>query len=291
VAAYESPDAAHEAGLAILAMGQAYWLLPFEGRYLVFVASGRAELVRRELESISQLGRRRVRASAHGFSEFRVSAGPFWVYAILLIGVFLGQPYADLKTRGGIDAERMVLSGEWWRAVTALTLHGDVVHLVSNLVSGLGFAFFVARFFGAASGWCLILLAGAMGNALNAWVQYPEGHLSIGASTAVFGALGIMTGVGMWAAWGQPGKSWTFTPWLLPAFGGLTLLGLLGIGDGMSGTIDVAAHISGFLCGGLLGLLGAVRQSVFLKLEKWGAWIGCLSLSVIGISWAVALSR
>ena len=53
---------------------------------------------------------------------------------------------------GRIDAVSIVARWELWRAVTALTLHGDVVHLVSNLVAGAGFALLVARFFGAGMG-------------------------------------------------------------------------------------------------------------------------------------------
>jgi membrane associated rhomboid family serine protease len=185
----------------------------------------------------------------------------------------------------------MLASTEWWRAVTALTLHGDVVHLVSNLVSGIGFALFVARFFGAACGWCLILLAGALGNALNAWIHYPDPHFSIGASTAVFGALGIITGIGIWAALVQPKERWTMPSWLLPAFGGLTLLGLLGVGDGLTERIDVAAHISGFFCGAWIGLLGAFRQSLFLRLQRFRLWIGAIPVAVVALSWVIALAR
>src|SRR5438132_399884 len=50
------------------------------------------------------------------------------------------------------------------------------------------------RLLGPGLGTWLVLLAGAGGNALNAWVHVAH-HTSIGASTAVFGALGILGGL------------------------------------------------------------------------------------------------
>ena len=176
----------------------------------------------------------------------------------------------------------MVQGSQWWRALTALTLHADVVHLVSNLISGLGFAFFVCRFFGAGAGWLLVLLSGIAGNVLNAMVYYPEVHYSIGASTAVFGALGLLTGVGIWAAVLDPDHRLSLPRWLIPVFGGLTLLGLFGVGDG---NVDVAAHISGFACGAVFGALGAWVQSWFLVLQRWSIACGALSLGLLALAW------
>jgi membrane associated rhomboid family serine protease len=171
----------------------------------------------------------------------------------------------------------MVELGEWARAVTALTLHADSVHLLSNLVAGLGFGFCVARYFGSAWGWGLILLSGALGNSLNAWVYFPEPHLSVGASTAVFGALGLLTGAGSWHALLGPRLRWSVPRWFVPLFGGITLLGLTGLGRGM-GVVDVAAHISGFLCGGLLGWMGAMIGPDRLCRAH-------LTIPVAGLSW------
>jgi rhomboid protease GluP len=74
-----------------------------------------------------------------------------------------------------------------------LSLHADPLHLMSNLASGVIFGIFVAQILGSGVAWLTILLAGALGNALNALVQSPE-HTATGASTAIFGALGILSG-------------------------------------------------------------------------------------------------
>ena len=75
--------------------------------------------------------------------------------------------------------------------------------------------------------------------------------------------------------------------WLLPALGGLTLLGLLGVGEG---PVDVAAHISGFLCGIGIGFIGALRQSFFIRLERHRYTVAALSFALLGFAWWVALS-
>jgi membrane associated rhomboid family serine protease len=287
VAVYAQKDVAQEAGLVVLAMGEAYWLLPDSGQFVLCVRDRCAEAVEVELNEVAELRRGRRPRTSIQVHEFRPRAGSFLFYGFILILMFGLQGSYPLVDAGRVDAVAVMAEGELWRVVTALTLHADVVHLVSNLVAGAGFAFFVARFFGAAAGWFLILLSGVMGNLLNAWVYYPEPHFSIGASTAVFAALGLMTGIGSRLALADSEVGWTLPRWLLPAFGGLTLLGLLGVGEG---PVDVAAHISGFLCGIGIGFIGALRQSFFLWIERYRFVTGFLGFSLLALAWWAALS-
>lgn len=287
VAVYLDFARAGEAGLAILAMGKSYWTLMHEGQYVICVATADADAVVGELRAVAALDSAPRRFGGTRYQEFSFGYRSFVLYALLLIGCFWWQQGGGVAEAGRVDSIRMVEDGEWARTLTALMLHGDLVHLVSNLVAGLGFAFFVARFFGAAAGWLLILLTGVTGNALNAWVYYPEAHYSIGASTAVFGALGLLTGVGLWVALSESRRTWSVPRWFVPVFGGVTLLGLIGIGDGaLDGLVDVAAHISGFLCGLLIGLLGAIFQPVFVAWDKHRIWIALLSLALVGLALA-----
>ena len=289
VAVYDSTRSAHEAGLAILAMGHAYWLLPYEDHYIICVTTELLVPVQKELDAVqAQGGRRRPSHKQIAFAEFETTLWSFVVYALVLVGCFVAQGVWPMQAAGRVDAALMIEGGEWWRALTALTLHGDVVHLASNLVAGVGFVFLSSRFFGAGAAWLLVLITGAVGNALNAWVHYPEAHLSIGASTAVFAALGIITGAGLWVALMQPVERWTMPRWLMPAFGGLTLLGLLGIGDGLDARIDVAAHLSGFAVGGMVGFICAMRQTVFVRAAKYAKWLGLAALALLGAAWFAA---
>ncbi|HSJ98252.1 MAG TPA: rhomboid family intramembrane serine protease, partial [Myxococcota bacterium] len=94
--------------------------------------------------------------------------------------------------RGAADAAR-VLAGEPWRIVTALTLHADFGHVLGNAVAGALFLAGVFRVFGFGVGAALVLLAGAGGNLWNAALRAGP-HEVVGASTAVFGALGLLAG-------------------------------------------------------------------------------------------------
>jgi len=286
VAVFESFASSSDAGLVILAMGKAYWTLLHEERYVLCVAERDETAILKELETVAGLSQRRRFKPLSRYLEFSFGYHSFVFYALLLITCFVWQKGGQIQGAGRIDAVAMLEQHEWWRAATALTLHSDVVHLVSNLVAGMGFAFFVARFFGAASGWLLITLSGILGNALNAWVYYPQDHYAIGASTAVFGALGLLTGVGLWMALTEGEPMWSMPRWLMPIFGGLTLLGLIGVGDGL---VDVAAHISGFLCGGLIGLFGAIFQPRFAQVEKNRVWIGFLPPMFVMVAWWLAI--
>jgi membrane associated rhomboid family serine protease len=144
---------------------------------------------------------------------------------------------------GAADAEK-ILDGSWWRAATALTLHGDAAHLVSNVVVGGVLAWLVLREVGAGAGWAGIMLAGVAGNLLTAWVLGP-GHLSVGFSTAVFGAAGMLAGLsGLRPARRRPLR-------FAPLAAGLGLLAMLGAGGENT---DLTAHLFGFAAGVPAGL-------------------------------------
>jgi membrane associated rhomboid family serine protease len=126
-----------------------------------------------------------------------------------------------------------MVGGEWWRAATALTLHADAGHAAGNAVA-LGLLLWaLARRLGPGPATWLALGAGLAGNAATALVTR-GGHLSVGASTAVFGALGALTVLH------APRRQ----AWLALA-SGVALLGMLGTGE----RSDLFAHLFGFVAG------------------------------------------
>ena len=150
--------------------------------------------------------------------------------------------------RGVADSAR-ILGGEPWRAVTALTLHADVPHVLGNAVAAFIFVGAVCRWLGPGLGLWLVLVAGAAGNALNALLMGP-GHVSLGASTATFGALGILGALQVVHRrhFAQRRLAWA-------AFGAsVALLAVLGMGP----RSDVTAHALGLLTGALLGALAGL---------------------------------
>lgn len=141
-----------------------------------------------------------------------------------------------------------IMQGEWWRIVTALTLHADWLHLLGNLVFGGVFIARLARELGSGLAWLLLLTSGAAGNLLNAWLQHPD-HRAVGASTAVFGIIGLSSLLSL-VRFRKP----LWRRWPLPIAAACGLIALLGVGGERT---DLGAHLWGFFCGGILGLVTA----------------------------------
>lgn len=141
---------------------------------------------------------------------------------------------------------RRILNGEGYRCVTALVLHADAGHLAGNMAGVALFGGAVCAFTGTGMGWLMILVCGVLGNLINALAYHQSGHLSVGASTAVFGAMGILCTVQAVRAV-ITGKGWKRMVLILGA--GVALLAFLGT----SARSDVGAHLFGFLTGVLLG--------------------------------------
>jgi membrane associated rhomboid family serine protease len=146
---------------------------------------------------------------------------------------------------GSADARRL-LGGEWWRAATALTLHSDFPHILANAVALLLFATPLCTLVGPGTGLWLLLFAGSGGNLLNAALRGAP-HNGVGASTAIFGALGALGGIRVVQRHGGAAVS-SWRAWT-PFAAALALLGMLG----SSARSDVVAHLLGFLVGALLG--------------------------------------
>jgi len=147
----------------------------------------------------------------------------------------------------GCSAED-VLRGQWYRTLTALMLHKDIVHLAGNMAAITVFTSAVTAATGSGIGSFMILLSGMAGNLLNAFF-YKSNHFSIGASTAVFGAIGILSALGFGRKIRRPGRR--INAWL-PLFSGLCLLAFLG---GPGERVDLMAHLFGFAAGIVIGLL------------------------------------
>ncbi|PTY03705.1 hypothetical protein DB347_20960 [Opitutaceae bacterium EW11] len=240
-------------GLVVLAMGLPYWLefsesgwkLLVEARYATAVGQQLA-LFDRESVGWPPLPPADSEAVAH-----RPVLGPL-LWCLCLIGIYQLQlrSSAAIESLGLLDARRVFEHGEIWRPFTALFLHADIAHLTGNLVCGFFVLSSVQAAFGRARGWLFFFAAATAGNFLVAASSLFASHRSLGASTAVFGGLGLLTGRAVRSALGSV-VSGRWRPVALPLGAGATLLGLFGAGEPQT---DVLAHAAGFLCGVLLGL-------------------------------------
>jgi rhomboid protease GluP len=207
-------------------------------------------------------------------------------YAAVLITITLatlaGAGQRNWKASGVLDAG-FLERGEWWRVLTALTLHGDVLHLLSNLAFGALFGYPAARLFGPGVAWLLIVTGGALAYGIDALLHPPTHHL-LGASTAVFTALGLVAAYG----WRRHLQNWS--PWMrrsAPLIAGVALLAFTGTGGENT---DVLAHFVGFGIGAGIGAICArlPMPAPGRHAVQWSA--GLVVVAVIAIAWALALA-
>jgi rhomboid protease GluP len=205
-----------------------------------------------------------------------------YVFVVCIVAGMAGYSFFQTNwfVAGRIDGE-LVRNGELWRLFTALTLHSGVKHLLGNIVFGVFFGLFAGRLLGSGVAWLAIVLAAAAGNALNT-LLLETSHRSIGASTAVFAALGLVAGY-VWF-----GKLMSQNGWSNrygPIVGGLALLMYTGTGGPNT---DVGAHLLGFLAGFAAGFI-LIRVGTVPQDSRSQLIAGAAAFGLILFSWTIAL--
>ena len=184
---------------------------------------------------------------------------------------------------GAIDSQKILFTNQWWRLVTALTLHADIVHLVGNCLIGGIIILLLSRAVGYGLCWFMVLMSGTFGNWINIVVR-DQPHLSVGFSTAVFAAIGILTGIRLRSA-----QKASLKQYILPLGAGTALLTFLG----SSGpTTDIGAHFFGFTCGIVMGVICNQQKLVRIAATSQVQFFLMLfSLVLLLLCWGTALSH
>jgi membrane associated rhomboid family serine protease len=242
-----APDAraVEEWGLVLAAAGIAHRLERAAGEWSLVVADWDAERARAALEAYE--AEHAAADAASDLPEYGRTHVGLWLAALL--GVFHALAGPAWFEAGRASARR-IAAGEAWRTVTALSLHLDLAHLAGNVAACALFAGALGRALGPGVTAALLLAAGAGGNALNALLRGGP-HAAVGASTAIFGGIGILGGLA--AAHRHRARVVGRRAWL-PLAGGLALLALLGTGE----RADLGAHLLGLLVGSGLGIVTAL---------------------------------
>lgn len=176
---------------------------------------------------------------------------------------------------GALDRALVIGGEEWWRLITALTLHADGAHLLGNAVFGGLLALFLCHHMGRGLAWFSILLTAGVANGINLFL-HPEPYHSVGFSTAVFCMVGMLGGMRVV----RVGSKQEILLALGSAVGLLAFLGSTG------DNTDLGAHFWGLLLGlggglalGLAGLIGRGKPSSacqwILLLAALTTIIGC----------------
>ena len=271
--------------LVLDASGIRYEVHGGAGEYTLVVATRDEARAREELDAYARENRDWPTGAAALAQRAGGWGGVLGYAAVLLLVAILQQQemFAFDWLAAGKTHAGLIRQGQWWRAVTALSLHADLPHLVANMVIGGLIGLFAGQLLGSGLAWVSILFAGTVGNLLNAWIQQP-GHTSVGASTAVFAALGIVAAY----AWKRRRhmQASRLARWA-PLVGAVVLLSYLGAGGPRT---DVLAHVTGFLSGALLGALYGKLGDRMVLAAGVQFLLGMGALAVLALAWTLALT-
>lgn len=173
-----------------------------------------------------------------------------WLIGINLFGFALTQVVNIIWGNGlfrlGAKVNLLVAFGEFWRLLTAMFLHADLLHLIFNMLILYLLGRDIERFYGKAKFIIIYFLAGLVGS--GASYVFTQAT-SVGASGAIFGLMGANLYL------------YKINPTVYKRLYGTDLMLLVGINifiGFVRPNIDMAGHIggliAGFVCASALGL-------------------------------------
>ena len=173
-----------------------------------------------------------------------------------------------------------IMGGELYRAVTALCLHADSRHLISNAGVSLIILYFYFHTLGNGLGLFALLASAAGANLINAFL-HGGGHDSVGFSTALFACIGIMSSFQF-----QRHRVYGRFGWWMPLMVGCALLAMLG---GEDKRTDFGAHLGGLLMGLATGYVLSWQKILRLR-ESFAvqSFLFALAVAVIAACWRLA---
>ena len=185
--------------------------------------------------------------------------------------------------RGAGDSTAILQGGEYYRLVTALMLHADIVHLMGNCFLGGFLLHFYFKISGNGLGLFTMLTTATFANYINVLAHGP-GHHFVGFSTAVFSVIGLLCT----SAYNKSTSAINFHLFM-PIMAGMALLALLGSGGERT---DLGAHFFGIVIGMIAGLFlrsqkaDVIRHSTVMQMV-----LTILACSAAWMSWVRAFSH
>lgn len=183
--------------------------------------------------------------------------------------------------KGAGDSAAILNNFEFYRLVTSLTLHADIVHLMGNCFLGAFLLHFFFHLTGNGIGLAAMLVTATTANLINVIVHGPR-HLFVGFSTAIFSVIGMLCTI----SFAMQTRRLT-VHFLMPVMSGLALLAFLGSSGERT---DLGAHLFGLLCGLVFG--NFVRLPIFATLRSSfliQTFLGATSLAIFSSCWLLAL--
>lgn len=172
--------------------------------------------------------------------------------AVFLAEVILSRSIVDIDLRTlmkmGANSGVEVFSGQWWRLMTSVFLHGGFIHIGANMWALFNIGLLAEILYGRRNFLILYLLCGLGGSVASVWWHPAEA--GVGASGAIFGVAGALI----------PALKFQKNPRIAMALRGalgsivVFVFVNLAIGAGVP-FIDNAAHVGGLVTGLVVGAL------------------------------------
>jgi membrane associated rhomboid family serine protease len=174
-----------------------------------------------------------------------------------------------------------VHDGDWWRLVTAMFLHGFLLHIALNMFALYVIGRPVELYLGPTRFLVLYFVSGLAGSA-GALVQSPSTPV-VGASGAIFGVLGAML-ILEWQATGRlAGNAFT---WIV-----LNLVLNFAFNAGAGGNISIGGHVGGLIGGILVTLAFAHWGGRSARYGRIGIGAAVGIVAIVAASFALAYWR
>jgi len=163
----------------------------------------------------------------------------------VLANAFSNSQNGDVLIAYGAKYNQAILDGQYWRFVTPIFLHANILHMSLNMLNLIVLGVFVERIFGHLRFLLIYLLTGVI-SIIASFYFAPE-EISVGASGAIFGLVGaysifVFIHRKAFRRGGILALSWL-----------VLIIGInLGIGL-IIPNVDNYAHVGGFLSGCILG--------------------------------------
>lgn len=203
--------------------------------------------------------------------------------AVFIAMVMASGPSLDfpgqVMVHFGANFGPYTLSGDWWRLVTYMFLHGGVFHIAMNMWCLWNLGALCESLYGRWTYAAIYLITGISGGVAS--VAWNPGVLSVGASGAIFGLAGALIASFYLGEFSLPRVAISGTLRSLAFFVGFSVLFGAGssIFSGGTGGIDNACHAGGLVSGLILGALIA-RVAPQHDLLRRASVLGVVALAV-----------
>lgn len=186
------------------------------------------------------------------FTAYQVAlaAGARNTYGILM-NVLSGAQDADVLIRYGAKDNDLIKMGQYWRFITPIFLHANILHVGLNMLNFLILGVFIERLFGHTRFLLVYLITGVI--SVIASFYFAPDEISVGASGAIFGLVGAYSIFVLLHRRAFPRGGIPALIWLVFVIGINLSIGFF------VPEVDNYAHIGGLFSGCLLGWLFTPR--------------------------------